>query len=177
MEKMSIPEGLDVSQQADAVVIRRSWRNLMVLPVFLFLIPWFGFLGFWYYHAFTAKHSPPMMFLFPLFHVAAGVGLGYFAVASLVNATNVSISTTSVSSKTGPLPWWGDRSVPAEAVRGLIVRERRGNRGSVSYALMYVDAANKERPLLSPTPRREQADFIAASIRTLLGLTESPSAS
>ena len=168
---MSIPEGLDVLQQGDAVIIRRSWRTLAALPIFIFLIPWFGFLGFWYYHAFTMKHAPLVMFLFPLIHLAAGLGLAYFAAASLINSTNITISTSSVKCETGPLPWRGNRSLPAEVIRGLVVRERSGNKGSVRYAIMYIDAANKEHSLLLPLSRRKQADFIAASIRELLGLT------
>jgi hypothetical protein len=172
MEKMPIPEGLDVSQSGDAVVIRRSWRNFLVLPVFIFLIPWFGFLGFWYYHAFTMKHTPVAMLLFPLIHVGAGVGLAYFAISSLINKTDVIISSSRVRCLSGPLPWWGNRDLPAGDIHGTSVRERRGNRGSVSYAVMYVDAENREHTLLIPTPRREQADFIATSIREILGLGE-----
>ncbi len=167
---MSIPEGLDVSSRGDAVVIRRSWRTLVVLPIFFFLVFWFGFLGFWYYHAFTTRNTPLIMILFPLGHVAVGFALGYFAVASLVNKTDVIVSTSRVKCVTGPLRWWGDRDVAAGDIRGLRVRERRGSKGSVSYSLMYVDGANKERTLLLPTPRQEQAEFIAASIREILGL-------
>jgi len=171
MEKMPIPEGLDVLRSGDAVVIRRSWRTWAVLPIFLFLIFWFGFLGFWYYHAFTSRHPPLAMLLFPLLHVAVGVGLAYFAISSLVNQTDVIVSTSRVRCVTGPLPWWGNQDLPAADIQGVNVRERRGNKGSVSYALMYVDAANREHSLLS-TPRLEQADFIAASIRDILGLNE-----
>jgi len=169
MEQLSIPEGLDVLREGDSVVIRRSWRTLMVIPLFFFLVFWFGFLGFWYYLAFTEK-GPLVMFLFPLLHLAAGVGLAYFAIASLVNKTDVIISGTEVRTVTGPLPWRGNRVVAATDIHGFQVRERRGNKGSIRYALLYVDAANKERPLIPETPRREQAEFIAASIGKILGL-------
>jgi hypothetical protein len=169
MEKMPIPEGLDVSQAGDAVVISRSWRNLGAIPLFFFLVFWFGFLGVWYYIAFTT-HAPLMMFLFPLVHLAVGVGLAYFAVSSLVNQTDVIISTSRVKCITRPLPWRGNQDLPAGDIRGVTVRERWGNRGSVRYALMYVDTANKEHTLLASMARREQADFIAASIQEILGL-------
>lgn len=167
---MSIPEGLDVLRQGEAVVIRRSWRTWTVLPLFFFLVFWFGFLGFWYYHAFTHRNTPLATFLFPLLHVAAGVALGYFAICSLVNQTDVIISTSRVRCVTGPLPWWGNRDMPSGDIRGVAVRVRSGNRGAQWYALMYVDAANKEHTLLRSTPRQEQAEFIAASIRDILGL-------
>jgi hypothetical protein len=167
---MPIPEGLDVLQSGDSVVIRRSWRTWAVLVMIPFLIFWFGFLGFWYYHAFTDPKAPLMMFLFPLLHLAAGVALAYFMVCSLVNYTDVMISGSRVRCVIGPLPWWGSRDLPSEDIRGVTVRERWGNKGSVSYTVMVVDASNRERTLLSATPRREQADFIAASIREILGL-------
>lgn len=167
---MPIPEGLDVLRAGDALVIRRSWRNWAVIPLFFFLVFWFGFLGFWYYHAFTARHTSLAMFLFPLIHVAVGLGLAYFAICSLVNQTDVIISTSRLKCGTGPLPWVGNRDIPAEDIRGITVHERRGNKGAVSYALVYVDAVNKEHTFLSGTPRQEQAGFIAASIREILGL-------
>lgn len=170
MEKMSIPEGLDVLREGDAVVIRRNWRTLMALPLFFFLIPWFGFLGFWYYHAFTDKHAPLMMLLFPLLHVAVGVGLAYFAVASLVNKTDITISTSSIRALTGPLPWLGNCEIRAGDIQGVKVRERRGGKGAVSYAVMYVDASNKECTFSRPMPQLEQAEFVAASIRQFFGL-------
>ena len=172
MQKMSIPEGLDVLRSGEAVVVRRSWRTLAVIPLFFFLIFWFGFLGFWYWTAFTSRNAPLIMFLFPLLHLGAGLCLAYFAISSLVNTTDVIISTGRVQCVTGPLPWMGNRDVAASDIRALSVRERRGNRGAVSYALMYVDTANKERQLIT-SPRREQADFIAASIREIIGLGES----
>jgi hypothetical protein len=176
MEKMPIPEGLDVIQSGDEIVIRRRWRTLVVLPIFFFLIFWFGFLGFWYYHALTAKHPNPMMLFFPLIHVAVGVGMAYFAVASLINRTDVIISGSRIRCITGPLPWLGNMDLPAADIHGLTVRERQGNKGSIRYVVMYVDAANREHSMLLPTPRREQADFIAASIRQILGLEEAVSA-
>ena len=167
---MSIPEGLDVLKSGDDVIIRRSWRTLAVVPLFFFLVFWFGFLGFWYYHAFTARHAPLMMFLFPLIHVAVGVGLAYFAVCSLVNRTDVIITTSSVKCVIGPLPWRGNRDVPVGDIHGVAVRERFGNKGSVSFTVVYVDGANKEHTLLTSMPRQEQAGFVAGSIKEILGL-------
>ena len=173
---MPIPEGLDVLQSGDDVVISRSWRTWIVLAMFPFLIFWFGFLGFWYYHAFTHPNTPITMFLFPLLHLGAGVAFGYFAVCSLVNRTDVIISGSRVRCAIGPLPWWGSRDVPSEDIHGVNVRERWGNRGSVNYrnsvtySVMYVDSENRERTLISAIPREEQAEFIAASIQEILGL-------
>jgi len=178
IEKMAIPEGLDVLQSGDGgVVIRRVWRNWWtVIPMAGFLVFWFGFIGCWYYMAFTQKHSPPLMLiLFPLLHVAAGLGLAYTLICNVVNRTDLSVSPLSVKCFTGPMPWIGNREVSSAEIRGVAVRERRGNKGRVRYALMYVDPANKERTLISGITRKEQAEFMEASIRELLGLRDGAS--
>lgn len=74
----------------------------------------------------------------------------------------------------GTVAMGGNRDLLAEDTRGITVRVRRGNQGSVRYALMYVDAANKEHALLASTPCQERAGFIAASIREILGLEGEP---
>ena len=170
MATLSIPEGLDVVQQGDSVVIRRSWRTWAVIPICFFLVFWFGFLGFWYYHAFTDRNAPLIMVLFPLLHVAVGFGLLYFVICSFVNSTDVTISTASVKIATGPLPWMGNCEVGAADIRGLVIRERMGNKGGVTYTLMYVDGANRERRLMRASGRREQLEFVANSIRQILGI-------
>jgi len=174
MAKMSIPEGLDVLQLQEGIVIRRVWRSWIALPLCFFLVFWFGILGFMYYGMFTSRHTPPFIFFIPLFHVAAGLGLAYYVISTLLNQTDIIISPSNVKCTTGPIPWPGNLEVPATGVHGAVVRERNSGRraNSMTFTVMYVDASNRERKLLSGLPHREQADFIAASIEQILGLPQ-----
>lgn len=167
----TIPEGLNLIPAADGFVIRRVWLTWKVLPLALFAAFWDSFLFFWYSNALSAPHPPLMMVLFPLVHVAVGVGLTYFVLASLLNRTDVTVLPGKVRVHTGPAPWAGNKEVGAQEITALIVRERTGNKGSRTFNVMYVDPARKERKLVSSLAESDQAEFIAQVARQVLRLS------
>src|SRR5690606_5247899 len=89
----TLPDWLRVGQGGGGLVFTRRWFQ----PVFLFLaffcLMWDGFLVVWYGIAFatlgTAKGPGLMMFVFPLIHVAVGVGLTYYTICGFFNRTEV----------------------------------------------------------------------------------------
>ena len=166
----TIPEGLDLLSAANGLVIRKVWLTWKIAPLALFAIVWDGFLFFWYHQVLSLPH--PMLFtiLFPIGHVAVGLGLTYYVIASLVNKTDILISSASVRVATGPAPWIGNKDVSVDEITEVVVRERSGNRGSKSYTVMYADRARKERKLVSYLAESDQAEFVAQTIRDSLGL-------
>lgn len=167
----TIPEGLDVVPCMDGVVIQKSWLNWTIAPLALFAIVWDSFLCFWYSKVLEHPNPPLMAILFPIGHVAVGIGITYFVVASLVNKTVVVITRSSVKIATGPAPWIGNKEVRSDEITEVIVRERSANRGSRKFTVMYADASRKERKLLGGLGESEQAEFVAQMIRETLGLT------
>jgi hypothetical protein len=166
----TIPEGFDVIDAPGSLTIRRTWLTWKIAPLILFVIFWDGFLIFWYTMALGKAHAPLMMILFPLIHVAVGVSLTYFVIASFFNKTDIIIAPTNVRVATGPLPWIGNCEIRREDVSSILVRERSGNRGRISYEVMYADRARKERKLVGYITQSEQARFIAARVRQIFGL-------
>jgi hypothetical protein len=168
----SIPEGLDLISEPNGIIIRKTWKTWGIIPLALFAIVWDGFLFFWYGVALTRSHPPLIMILFPLGHVAIGVGITYFVVASLFNKTDIIISNSSVRVITAPLPWVGNKEVQVSEITDLVVRTRTGNKGGRTFAVMYVDRARKERKLATWISEEDQAEFVAQTIRNRIGLKE-----
>jgi hypothetical protein len=170
MSTPTIPEGLDLLTAAGGIVIRRVWRTWKIAPLMVFTVLWDGFLFFWYAQVLSRSHPPLAVVLFPLGHVAVGLGLTYYVVASLVNKTDILISSSSLRVTTGPLPWIGNKDVTVDEIANVVVRLRSGNRGSTSYSVMYADRSRKERKLVGFISQSDQAEFVAQTIRDSLGL-------
>ncbi|MEO5915183.1 MAG: hypothetical protein ABIS50_13185 [Luteolibacter sp.] len=168
----TIPEGLDEIPDMAGTTIRRKWLTWMIAPLALFAVVWDSFLFFWYTTALSKPGTPWMMILFPAGHVAVGIGITYFVIASLANKTDVILNTSFIEVTTGPFPWIGNKRVMVSDIAGIIVRERCGNQNrKITYSVMYAGHDRKEKKFLSSLPNREQADFIAARIREITGLT------
>jgi hypothetical protein len=166
----TIPEGLELINGAEGITIRKVWRTWLVAPLAIFAVFWDGFLLFWYSQAISQPSAELMIFFFPLIHVAAGVCITYYVIASLFNKTDVVISLSGIKVSTYPIPWFGNKEVKREEITDIIVRERIGNRNRRAYAIMYVDFSRKEKKLVASVPESDQAEFIAQTIRDATGI-------
>lgn len=169
----TIPEGLDLIPAADGAIIRRVWLSWRTAPLALFAIVWDCFLIFWYSQAFSQSQFGLMPILFPIGHVAVGIGITYYVLASLVNKTDVAVSPTGVTVSTYPLPWIDNRTLAADEITDVLVRTRSWNRNSTTHVVMYADRARRERKLVGGLSLPEQAAFIAEVVRRTLRI-ESP---
>ncbi len=165
----TIPEGLDLMHEGDGIVIRKTWLTWKVAPLAIFAVFWDGFIVFFYYQILSKPH-PLVAVLFPLIHAAVGAGLTYYVVASLVNKTDIQISSTGVRVATGPVPWFGNKEVGIDEITDIVVRERTGNRGARTFAVMYADRSRRERSLAPAYSQSDQARFVAQTVRDTLGL-------
>ena len=152
------------------IVIRKTWLTWKIVPLTLFVVFWDGFLFVWYSTVLSQRNPPLMAVVFPILHVAVGLGITYYVLASFVNRTDIAISSMGVRVQTGPAPWAGNKQVRAEDIYNVLVRERTGNRGSKSYSVVYADRSRQERKLVTSLAERDQAAFVAQSIRDTLGI-------
>jgi hypothetical protein len=114
-------------------------------------------------------HAEP---LFPLlFTGAMGAVFIYPALASLVNRTDVIVTLAGAQVRIYPLPWPGNKIVPAQEISDVIVRERSSyNRQyAMTYAVMYAGESRKEQRLVS-FRQRDQAEYVANAIRAALNI-------
>ena len=160
--------------------IELGWR--WFTPVLFFLIPftiaWDAFLLFWYSMA-GSIDAPWIMVVFPLAHVAVGVGLTYFVIASLLNTTRITVAARALEVRHGPMPWRGNAVFERAQIEQLFCKrkETRGKNGPhVTYELWISLRGPRALKLVSNGLEEEQVLYLEQRIESALGLTDRPMA-
>lgn len=173
--EVPLPKGFTVTRGAGLVVVRR-WFSPKFLFMLFFCLFWDGFLLVWFGVA-AGGRAPLVFFLFPLIHVAVGVGLTYFTLAGLLNSTTVSASGGRLSVRHGPLPWAGNLDLGTSEVKQLFCTEKvtRGKHGpSYSYEVSYRGPGGEAKTLLKGLDAPEQALFMEQRLEKHLRIEDKP---
>jgi hypothetical protein len=126
-----------------------DWFSPVAYFLAFFCTIWCGFLVFWYSMAF-AGGAPWIFFIFPLLHVAVGVGLSYYTLCLFKNKTYIEVDKNYLSVNHKPIPWWkGNNEITTDKIQQLYVKEKisTGKNGtSVTYELRVklTDGTDKE---------------------------------
>lgn len=115
---VEMPNRFELDQSGANLLLIYRWLSSKTFILLFFCIFWDGFLVFWYWSAFTTN-APLFAKIFPVLHVAVGVGLTYFVIASFLNSTTLEVGYAEVSVHHGPLPWSGNRVVPRAEIEQL----------------------------------------------------------
>lgn len=189
-QRVPLPEGLTVTRgetdsAGDAgpyrepgagpgtLTIARRWFSPKFIFLVFFCAVWDCFLLFWYFVAST--EGAIMMMVFPLLHVAVGLGLTYFTVAGFLNTTTVTASSEGLSFRHAPLPWPGNRTIPARDLSQLYCQRHvsRGKNGThESYSLNAVVRGSHKLKLLSGLSDPDQCLFIEQAVEEHLGIVD-----
>lgn len=156
--------------------MRIEWRWFRPASLFLlgFCVFWDGFLVVWYSVAFSSGEM--VMALFPLLHVAVGLGLSYTALASLLNRTVVEVRPHELSITHGPIPWRGVR-VARGALTQLYVEEkvsRSKNGTTVTWTVSAVLNTGRRQVLLTGLDEKGQALYLERALEARLGIVPEP---
>lgn len=132
-ERMQAPKSVTQSSAGGQLTFRHRWFSWKFVFLVFFCVVWDGFLAVWYTLVF-AGDAPLLFKVFPVLHVAIGVGLTYFTIAGFVNTTAVTLDRGYLSVRHGPLPWPGKLDIDTVRFRQLYCEEKvsRGRNG-VSY--------------------------------------------
>ena len=180
-EVAQVPIPTDISLQRDGSTLVLSWRWFNFVHIFMlfFCLAWDSFLIFWYAIALGSGAPGGMdliMVIFPLGHVAVGIGLSWSTLAGFLNRTVIRASSQSLSIKHAPIWMPGQKEIPRGELTQLFCREkinRSRNGVSVSYEVNALLKNGQEVKLVSLT-RPEQAAFIEQRIESHLGITNRP---
>lgn len=162
------------SSTAGALVIERRWfQPAKHLFAVFFLIVWFGILSLWYAKA--GRSGSPLVLLFPLFHVGAGIAVAYSTLAGFLNKTRIGVRDGDFFIEHGPLPWRGNRRLPATRVQQLFVEEeftktRNGGVEQKVFLSAIVDGSRQR--LLANLASVEQGLFLEQAVETRLGIVD-----
>ncbi len=173
---VELPARISIAQDGADLVITRRWFSGSFVALLFFCLIWDGFLAFWYYGAF-ATNAPLLTKLFPVVHLAVGMGLSYFTVAGFVNRTLLRVGVGQIQVRHVPLPWPGNKILLRDSVEQLFSEERisRSNNGtSCTYRVSAVLRGGARTKLVSGLPSPDQAVFIEQQIESYLGIEDRP---
>ncbi len=180
LELAAPPPGIEAHTEGEDLVLR--WRWLKVGPDLFGLAAWVlfwnGFLVVWYAMAFTmlfnGEEDAVLAVVFPLIHVAVGIGAAYLLVATLVNRSEIRVGPAHITVRHGPLPWSGPAPIPTGAVDQLYVVRNRNKQGGVTYDLVARRVDRTSDALLSGIGDDVQARFLERRIEAHLGIADRP---
>ena len=136
----------------ESLHLKIRWFTPMLFVAIFFCIAWDSFLVCWYSVAFTQPNTPWIMIVFPICHVAVGVGLTYSTIASLFNSTHIIADQHVLSIKHGPVPWWANKELNAKDIRKLTIEQSdatyQNNRSRSSFKIV-ADVNGEEIQLLA----------------------------
>ncbi len=172
-----LPAGVKVDELGPGLTLVRRWFSPVLFFLLFFCIAWDAFLVFWYGMAFT-EDAPWIMIVFPVAHVAVGVGLTYFTIAGFLNRTVVRVANGRLTVRHGPMPWFGNHTLPDGEIEQLYCTEhvsRSRNSGpSITYRVNAALRNGGKLKLLSGLNEVDQALFIEEKLEHHLGIRDRP---
>ena len=156
-------------------VITRRWFSHAVWFLLFFCIVWNSFLVFWYTMAF-AGNAPWIFKVFPLIHVAVGVGLSYAVLTMFFNRTVIIAGPQRFRIHHGPLPSFGNMQLEAGDVTQLYCKEKishsRKGGTSVSYELWAKMRDGAAKKLIGSLMEDQQALFLEQRLEKAMGIQD-----
>lgn len=173
------PPTLVVRDDGDVRVIRRRWFRPALVFLLFFCIAWDSFLVFWYAMAVFAPAPGAfslIAIIFPICHVAVGVGLTYSVIAGFLNKTYIGVTTEGLYVRHRPVPWYGNLNLPAADVREVYVERtyttQSGNR-PVQQMYSVIAVLGDTRKKVMGGLELPEAQFCAQQLTDWLGLAPS----
>lgn len=162
---------------ADRLQVRWRWFTTKGLFLLFFAIAWNAFLVNWYAIGLSADETDMFMFVFPLGHVAVGIGVGYAALANLLNRTVLTVTRGTLRVRHTPLPWWPAPTIPTKSLEQLYVERavsHSKNGTTVRWVLRAVTREHTGLKLLPGLDELSQALWLEQEIEDVLGIRDRP---
>lgn len=171
------PKGVTVEREAGGLLLRVRWFGPQVWFMVLWCICWDCFLVGWYIKGFSAlaagEEDALTMLLFPLLHVAAGVGVSWWTLARLVNHTELRLRGGSLEVRHGPLPWPAPPRLPTASLDQIYAAVVIG-KNTRAYQLHARQKDASVYKLVGGLPRPEMARYLEQRIEAWLELEDRP---
>jgi DNA-directed RNA polymerase subunit RPC12/RpoP len=173
---VAVPSSVRIEKDGQSARIVQRWFSLKYIPMALFCVAWDGFLIFWYGTAF-ATGAPWIMIVFPIVHLALGVGLTYSTLCGFFNRTVLEVTREELAIWFDPLPWGGEKTIKVSDLKQLYCKEKvtRGENSTTrQYQLFAVTQDNKQVQLVSNLDSPDVAVFIEQQIERWLKIGDRP---
>ena len=171
--EIACPRRIHVEEIGMEWTARWRWLSPAIIPLLLFCITWDTFLFFWYSAA-IRKHEPWSAILFPIGHVAIGVAFTYFVIASLFNSTRLRVTRSEVSVRSGPFPWFGNRTWQGLNIREVLPGAWWRKNVSSTPGLFAVRGDGRKVRLAGPLRDERETEFLRQQLVRRLNLQPVP---
>lgn len=170
----SRPSGILIDDElTDALLILRRWFHPTLFFLLFFCIAWDGFLVFWYAIALfgdaQGKGTEWIAILFPICHVAVGVGLTYYVIAGFLNTSSIFVDREWLMVRHGPVPWIGNRQLRVDEILGIEIDYTYSSDHQPRYSVSAHVEDGRQMVLLKGI-QPKQADYIAWQLANKLGV-------
>ncbi|MCA9550043.1 MAG: hypothetical protein KC933_08415 [Myxococcales bacterium] len=174
--QVALPPGIEVIDLGGELTLLRRWFSWKYAFLAVFCLFWNGFLVVWYTLALSAEETPVLMLVFPILHVAAGVGLSYYTLAGFLNQTEFRVGQGRLRLRHGPIPWPGARDMDAGKLKQLYCTEEvsRSRNGTTITYMLRANLRDGDSIKLARLDTRDQALFIEQRIEATLGIKDVP---
>lgn len=120
-----------------------------------------------------------IFFVFPMAHVAVGVGLTYFVLAGFLNSTVVRVVDGMLSVRHGPLPWRGNLDLSSDEIDQIYCQNKlstsRNDDGHTSTSMtfeVHAVVAGQKRKLLGGLREADHALFLEQTLERFLKIRD-----
>jgi len=175
--EVPLPAKFTISRSSMGLEVLWRWWSPRYIFLALFCLAWDSFLAVWYLGVFTRGLGPETLLsaVFPLIHVAAGVGITYSTAAGFLNRTRLGVQSGVLSIRHGPLPWGGNQDISTAQLDQLYCKRcMRQNKGSttVTFELHAVLGDGRQRKLISGLEDATQALWLEQELERYLEIED-----
>lgn len=173
---------MKLDEYGGTLLIFRRWFTPAAFFLAFFCAAWDSFLYFWYSTAF-GEDGPPGAFrwifiIFPLGHLAVGVGLTYFTLAVFLNRTTIRVEGGTLTVRHVPVPVPGAQTLSTDDLEQIYCRvaHRAGRHPgpTLRYEVVALTRKGGTVKILSGLENEEQALFIEQAVERHLGIEDRP---
>ncbi len=169
------PRQVQIEKKNDSVKLSWRWFSPKYIPLAFFCVAWDAFLCFWYSMALGMPNAPWIMIVFPVAHLAVGVGLTYSTLAGFLNTTSLKIDRQYFIVQHDPMPWTGEIKTPVDQLEQFYCKEKRAsskNGVHFTYQLNAVLKDGRDISLVSDLDAPDIALFLEQQIESWLNIPD-----
>lgn len=177
----SKPDKLKLIDEHGQGYMQWHWFHPVAFVLLIFCIAWNSFLFTWYSHALfglggaNAARAPFewLMIIFPIGHVAVGVGLAYLTLCLFFNRTQIVYDGRYLVSRSGPIPVRRTRTFAREEILRLENEARASTTKSHTqylWQLYVIQTDNTRKPLITQVHEPALIRYVQWQLETWLDL-------
>ncbi len=170
-----VPARVGEREGPDGLVLSVGWRTSHAMTIGFFALVWNGMLAFKASVMVSQGQLDGIAFMGV--HAAAGAALLYYAVASALNTTDITVNAVGIDVAHGPLPWPGATTLRTADIDQLFVEKRiiRGKNSSRTvYDLKVTSRSGQRIKVATGLPDYDDARFLEQRIEGYLGIEDRP---